>query len=210
MEGGEAGPEEFAGLEKMAHIGGGVAFGEGEDAVRVYGAIVPRPARTSDVDAAAEGVEAVVASHARGKNAVEHIDAVADGVKDVARVADTHEVAGFVLGEMRSGGCDDGVLKLGGFANADASDGVSSAIVGADELKAFLAQVGVDAALDDPEDTLSGSGGAEISGEPEVGEPHGVFGFGAGAGVGRADIESHGDVHAELTLDLDAALGSEF
>ena len=98
-----------------------------------------------------------VAAIAGRHHAVEEIDPGGDGVEDVLRAADAHQVARPVLGQKvgRDGeGLADLVAPL---ADADAADGVAVEIEGQQGLGALGAEVGVRPPLNDPEERLIGA-----------------------------------------------------
>ena len=155
MKRGDSRTEGFVGFKEVAEVGGGVAVGCPERGALVVEAIMLGPLLVHGVDPAIKRVKAVVARHAGREDAVEHIDTACNGVEDVFRVADTHEVASFVFGQQRGGVLDDGVLHLGGFTDTDSTDGDSVKGEVGYVCRAFLAHIEVHSALDDSEDGLT-------------------------------------------------------
>ena len=137
-----------------------------------------------------------MARHASGQDAIEHIDSASDGVDDVIRVTDAHQIASFVLGQQRRGVLNNGVLHLGRLADADATNGDSVEGEVGDVCRAFFAHVEVDPALYDSEDGLTFFTRGEVAMRPFVSALHGLVGLIAGAGVRRALVEHHADVDA--------------
>ena len=209
MKRGDSRTEGFVGFKEVAEVGGGVAVGCPERGALVVEAIMLGPLFVHGVDPAIKRVKAVVARHAGREDAVEHIDTACNGVEDVFRVADTHEVASFVFGQQRGGVLDNGVLHLGGFTDTDSTDGDSVKGEVGYVCRAFLAHIEVHSALDDSEDGLTLFTRGEVAMRPFVGALHGLVGFVSRARVRRALVEHHADIDAKLGLDLDRSLGSE-
>jgi hypothetical protein len=209
VEGCDSASERFSGFEQVSDVCGGIATGEGEDALVVEGAVEFCPFFAEGVDSSVECVNAVVSCHAGGEYAVEHIDSGSNRVEDVFGVTDSHEVPGFVGGEEGGGVSDHWVLHFGGFADADAAD--SNSIEGefGDGSGAFGSEVLVDSTLDDSEDCLAFFPCGEVAVRPSVGALHGGGGLISGAGVRRTLVEHHGNVDSELGLDLDATFWCE-
>ena len=125
VEGCDSASERFSGFEQVSDVCGGVAAGEGEDALFVEGAVKFCPFFAEGIDSSVECVDAVVSCHPRGEYTIEHIYSGGNRVEDVFGVTYSHEVPGFVGGEEGGGVSDHGVLHFGGFADADAADGNS-------------------------------------------------------------------------------------
>jgi hypothetical protein len=105
-----------------------------------------------DGDLAPAGEQRSVARVPCRHHAVEHVDAGRDALHEILRRPDSHEVAGAVGGQQRRREVErihHLVLRLadGEAADRDAVEGQRG-----DLLHAALAQVGVDAALDDAEE----------------------------------------------------------
>ncbi len=90
----------------------------------------------------------------RRQHAVEKIDACGDGVEDVLRPADTHQVAWPVVaaGGGRHLECVPDLVAV--FADADPADGVSVEIERQQFVGAFGAKISVRPSLDDAEERL--------------------------------------------------------
>ena len=90
------------------------------------------------------------------------------------------------------------------------ADGVAREVQGQDLPGASLAQVVMNAALDDAEEPLVAP---LLGGEAPRGPARGACGRFVhrlpGGGIGRAFVERHDDVRAEVLLDLDRTLGRE-
>ena len=83
----------------MPQVGTGIALANSAFAVFIDGALIARVAGVFDEQSAVIGEEEAVASAACGEDAVHHVDALRNEVEDLFRLADAHEVVGFVLGE---------------------------------------------------------------------------------------------------------------
>ena len=153
-----------------------------------------RPLFVHRVDSTIESVKAVVARHAGGENAVEHIDSAGNGVDDVFGVPNAHKVAGFVFGKERCRMLNHGILHLCGLADGDSADGDSVEGEIGDIAGTFVAHIEVDSALNDSEDGLTFFPHGKVSMRPFMGAFHRLVGFVARAGVRRALVEHHADI----------------
>ena len=128
-----------------------------------------------------------------------------------------HGVAGFVPGQVGGAVLDGAQHFFLRLAYRYAANGVAVEIHGGQFLGAGAAQVGIHGALHDAEVVLQPRaahglvlihpGFAALG--PAQGEPQGFFGILAVAGVGRAFIEEHGDIAAQVGLDFHAALRAQ-
>jgi hypothetical protein len=166
--------------------------------------------------------EQAVAARAGGQDAIHHVDTHARILLYLVGVADAHDIPGFVGGEEFEGAGDHLTRDFAGFADGEASDGVTVE-VHLDEAEGGLAaEVGIHAALDDAEEGLRCFEllrpgdfvfvGFEVllgARGPGVGESHGVAGALPCGGGLDALVEGHEDVGAECDLHLDGVLGRE-
>ena len=90
-------------------------------------------------------------------HAVEEVDAGRDGVEDVLRAADAHQVARSVGRQEVRRHLERLADRLGPFADADAADRVAVEILGDEGFRAFCAEVRMRAPLNDPEKGLIGA-----------------------------------------------------
>src|SRR5207244_9331489 len=120
-------------------------------ATRVGGARVLRVSRGLDLQPASPGEEQAVARHARGQHAVEQVDAGEHAAEEVLRRADAHEVPRLVRRqELRR--VRYAVPRLARvLADREAAQGVAGEIESSDLGRVALAQVALQASLDDAE-----------------------------------------------------------
>ena len=104
-------------------------------------------------------------------------------------------------------------LEIGqAFADAQAADGVAVEIHGGQFAQRPLAQVLVQAALDDGELQIAAVGRRETlagPGRPGAGQPQRLLVLGAAGRVGREMVQDHLDVGIQHVLDIDHVLGGE-
>ena len=206
LAGPEAMAEERAG--EAGNVGVGI-FGEGTG--------VELESLVFDVNGTVRGEGLSVAGTAGGMNAVEHIDTLPDHFEELGGGAQAHGVAGLVLLEERFGILDGGKHFGFGLPDRDSANGVAVQIEVDEFPGGLLAEIGIDASLDNAEVELSAVAAGGLVGfnpvlatfSPASGEAGGLLGILALAGVGRAFVEEHGDVGAKNGLDLHALLGAE-
>ena len=87
-------------------------------------------------------------------NAVEEINAASDTFNNVARCADTHQVARLMLGRMRQNNIENMVHDLGAFTDGKTADGITRQIQLRNCLHMLDTQVVISAALIDTEQQL--------------------------------------------------------
>src|SRR5262245_7747345 len=78
-----------------------------------------------DIDAAAPGEEIAVAGIARRHHAIEHIDALSDGLDDIFRSADAHQITRFIARQLRRNMIDHGIHDLFVFTYREATDRIA-------------------------------------------------------------------------------------
>jgi len=225
-------------LGEVAEVGAGVALADHAGAVGVGGELVFSELAVFDVHAGEAGggcvgEEESVAGGASGDDAVHHVDTHAGVLDDFVGVADAHDVAGFVGGQVGQSLGDYLPSQFTRFSDGEAADGVAvetgTRVIHFDEaLGGFAAEVGVHASLDDAEEALGGglAGGVvqlavpgdavlvgaemvEGAAGPEHGDAEAFAGAGFVGGVLGAFVEGHADVCAEGDLDIHGVLGGK-
>ena len=208
--------EQLLRLIEVVEIGACVGLVDVACAAGVDGREVVGPLGVAHVERALGGEEHGVAAVARRHDAVEHVDAEADGFEDVGGCAYAHEVAWSVLGQDAVDEFNHLVHDVGRFAHGQASDGVAFGILRGYELGALDAQVAVGAALYDGEEALvvavAGLGLVEAldaSVEPVMGELQALAGIVVGGRSRGTFVEGHHDVGSDAAFDVHDALGRE-
>src|SRR6267143_2110075 len=135
----------------MTKIGARVVAADAASAVWIDGPLVLRVTRVFDEHTAFAGVEAGMASGARREDAVHHVDAKRDVVRDLFGAADAHEIAGTIFGKERGNFCGHFAGRLVRLADGEAADGVARKNDVENLTGAFAAQVPKGCALDDAE-----------------------------------------------------------
>ena len=192
---------------ERVHVGVGVG---------VDGREVVLPFLVAHVDRPEAGEELAVAAVARGHDAIEHVDAPLDGLQEVDRRADAHEVAGLVFGKDLVDDLDHLVHLLGRLAHGQSADRVAVGPLAGDMLRRPHAQVLVDAALHDGEEalriTVFGLGlpeAGEATVEPMLGQAERAAGVVVVRVARAAFVEGHDDVRADRALEVHHFLGRE-
>ena len=183
----------------------GVKFGE-----------VVLPFLVSQVHDAVPGEDHAVAPVAGRHHAIEHIDAALDGLEDVPRRTDAHEVTGFVLRQDIVADLDHLIHYLRRFAYCQTADGVAVAVEVTQPFRSLLTQVRIGAALYNWEEVLFVS--VEVvravetgytAVEPTVRAVHRVLGVFLIRRTRAALVKSHHDVGSYLPLDIHHGLRRE-
>ena len=141
MQGVEDGGERFLCGHEVAQIGSAVAVADHAGAVGVGRVLVFGVLLALDVEAAFGGEEQAVARGAGGQHAVHHVDAHGGVFGDLVGVADAHDVAGLVCGQVRQGFGDDFAGELARLAYAEAADGVAGKVEVDEALGALAAEI---------------------------------------------------------------------
>ena len=150
------------------------------------------------------------ARQARGQHAVEHVDAAADDVDDAHRVADAHEVAQAVGGQQVVHELHRGEHLVAALADAEAADGVGVEADVDDLGRRAAPQLLVGPTLHDADQELVAAAVRVLAGRrPARGALHGGFELRARQRAGRALVEGHDHVRAELLLYAHRQLGRE-
>src|SRR5215468_4297702 len=85
--------ERLIGLEQMVQVSAGKIARRGTAALRIERARIVGMPCILDIDRAEAGKGEPMAAVARGQNAIEHIDAMADRIENIRRCADAHQIA---------------------------------------------------------------------------------------------------------------------
>ena len=151
-------------------------------------------------------------------NAVEEINAASDTFNNVARCADTHQVARLMLGRMRQNNIENMVHDLGAFTDGKTANGITRQIQLRNCLHMLDTQVVISAALIDTEQQLVRVYRIRkrvqtvklgfTAFEPARGTVNGVFNILTRRGVLDTLVERHRNVRAEVGLDAHALLRS--
>ena len=205
MDGVEPEGEQLLGGEEVAQVGAGEGSTSIAGTFVVGGPRVAGVARRLDLQPAGAGEEQPVAGDAGGKDAVEQVDARHRAAQQILRRADAHEVARLVRGQERRRVLDAFPHPGRLLADGEAAQRAAGKIQLGDLRRVARAQVLVQPALDDAEEvarpceTLPFVLAALL---PAGGPGHRLFVVGAVGSRGRALVEGHQDVAAELGLDL--------
>ena len=162
-----------------------------------------------DHDLAFRGVGVPHAPVARREHAVEEVDSRPDGLEQIGRGPDPHQVARPVGGEKSRGKSRDRADRLFRLPDGHAANSVSRKVEVDDSRGGVASQVLVGPALHDAEEksralvSLPGTPG------PRGGELARVLDLFALRGKGRTDVERHRQVHAEFGLQVHRPLGSQ-
>uniref|UniRef100_A0A0N4ZLY8 TonB_dep_Rec domain-containing protein n=1 Tax=Parastrongyloides trichosuri TaxID=131310 RepID=A0A0N4ZLY8_PARTI len=161
-------------------------------------------------DVAVTGKQPAIARIAGGHDAVKHIHTLADPFHQVFRCTHTHEIAGGMGGQFRSGVRQNAHHVFFGLAYGQAANGVALKADFGQASQGFVAQVFVHAAL---HNAKQGVGIGQLlefltrTAGPAQGHAHGSGRFIMRGGavvnqVGRAFVEHHGNVGVQGILDL--------
>src|SRR5436309_1336344 len=199
----------------MTKISAGVAAANAAEAVRFDGPLIPAIARVLDEHAAFAGVEAGMTRGASGEDAIHHVNAERNVIRDLLGATDAHEITRVVTWQQRrnfGGHCDGDFVRL---ADSEATDSVAGKVEIEKLPRAFAAQVGKSSALHDAElqlrqiavpaslfKKISAGAAGPFRGATERG-----FGFAARRGGLDALIEDHGNVRAESELNVRGFFG---
>jgi hypothetical protein len=210
VDGEEPWPERLAALEQVVEVATREGAAGGAAAVRVERRVGELVLAAGEPDAARGREGGALPCHGGRQHAVEHVHALADGVEEVGRGPDAHEVAGAVpRQELRRMSHHVGALGPG-VPHGEAADREAVEAVIDEEARRLGAEVGVEAALHDREERLLRvRPRGEAPERPPVGPVHRLA-DGRGLGRrGRAHVEDHHHVGADGRLHLDRALGGE-
>src|SRR3954464_226604 len=169
VQGEEAQSEYLVRHEKVPDVGAAESRTRRAIAVGIEWARVGAVLGALDVEAAIAGEDRAVASHPGWRDAVEEIDAAADSFDEIFGKSNPHQVARMGLRQRVVNDVEHLVHRVLLLAHRQAADAEARPVVHVADLGGgFAAQVGVDAALDDREERLSGEGGG---GRREAVEP---------------------------------------
>lgn len=206
----EANAEDFAGMEEMPHVGAGKIPATIAGATLFHGAKIIGVATGLDGNGAVAGKGGAVAGMARRHDAVEHIDSAGNAFDDLNPVADAHQVTGMGSGDVGDGEIDSAHHFGFRFTDADATDGITIEADFRKPLCAAFAQIGIDAALNDSKEQLTGAErlSAATFGPSEC-FVDGFRGVVVRCGIRDAFIETHHDIRAEDLLRPDGFRGAQ-
>ncbi len=171
---------------------------------------VAREAGVPEVEPPVAGERAAGACGPRREHAVEHVHPGLDHLEDPLGVADPHEVARPVGRHLRRRGVGRLEHRRAVLADREAADRVAVEVELGDLLGRPPPQLGVGAALADPEAELAlGARRVPLAARPLGGTAHGLGELGARHAGRRDVVEAHGDVAAEVPLDLGRELRRE-
>jgi len=151
----------------------------------------------------------VVAREPGRQDAIEDVNPAQNAVDQILGRADSHQVARLVLGQVRLHHVEHGVHFLLGLSHRQAADGDAGRIKSSDEFSGGSSKVRLNAALDDPKESLvAAPPGFDANFRPTVSPFHGELAIFMVVGVG-AFVEGHDDVRAEVLLNPNGALRRE-
>ena len=154
MENRKAHTKGFACLEEMTDVGSGVLTAGRTLTFLGNGARIFYILFVQKIDLALPGEEIAVSCITAGHYAVEEIYAAIYRLNDVLGSADSHKIAGFILGHIGLYGFDDVIHNVGAFAYGEAADGIAIALDLADGLHILNTEILICAALVDSEEKL--------------------------------------------------------
>ena len=202
----EAVREQLLGPEQVGQVGPREAPAEQARTVVLDRLRVVEEAPVAEVQPTARDPQLPVPGDPGRQHAVEQVDPAMDGLEQVRRRAEAHQVARpRVVRQQRDGDVERRVALLGRLVAGQAADAQAVERQPGDEPGRRLAQLRVEAALDDPEQRLV---------RPRVGRAATARPSGASArsrrprplaasdGIDRL-VEGDGDVRAERLLDGD-------
>ena len=198
----------------MAQIGPGIPLAHRALALRIDGAVVQLVLGVFDVDDTLGSEQMSVTGIAGGHDAVEKVHAPGYPFDDVGGRTHSHEIPGLVRRHMGVQLLDDLVHHFGGLPYGQAADGIARQIQLSNLLHVLNAQIGISAALVDAEEHLAGVDGVLLLLEPVQllfaplqpadGAGDGGLHIVIGGRVFDALIKGHGNVAAQIPLDMHA------
>ena len=173
---------------------------------RVERSLVIDVLRVLNVNLADAGEERPVARVSSRHHAIEHVDAGRDRVHQILRRAHSHQIPRLVRGQERRGEVDDVEHLLLRLPNGDAAEGDAVEVDRGDLLDASLAQIFIDAALNDSKEGHRPAASVQRSPGPAMRHLHRLFHVSVRQAIRRALVKRHGDVDAHPRLDVDRRL----
>ncbi len=202
MQAEEPEAEDLLLVDQMPDVGAAERRARRAGAAFVQRARVARKACVAEVEPALPRERAAGARGAGRQDAVEHVDASGDHLEHALGVADPHEVARLVRRQRGGSGRRRFEHRRAVLAHAESADRVPVEVERHELLGRTLPQLGVEPALRDREAELSGRARqVALAVCPQRRPPDGVLELRARHSGGRADVEAHRDVGAELGLD---------
>ena len=208
MQGQEPQPEQLVLVHEMTQVGAREALARRAGAILVERPLVPREPCVLEVEPSRARERRPGAPQPRRPDAVEDVDAALDHVEDARGIADAHEVARLVHRQQRRSP-GRGLEHLSPLLpDGEAPERVAVEV----ELRELgdrpAAQLVVGVALRDPEHELAGRAlGCTLPCRPQRRPAHGFLELAARDARRRNVVETHGDVRAELPLNLCRRLG---
>lgn len=198
--------EHFAGNKKVPEIRTGVAAAGQAAAVGIEGSEVLLVCGIFDADGTMAGEGHSIAAIASRHNAVEHVDAAADGFEQIFGATDTHQIARLVRGQERDSAVEGGIHLRRRLSDTQATDGVAGEVHAKQPKGRAFAEIRMKSTLHDPKERLVGAGlGGSAAFGPASGAVDGAKNFFAGFAGRRAFVEAHDAVCSERFLDLHGA-----
>src|SRR6516165_4505717 len=137
----------------MPQVSAAAATGRARAAL-FQGTRIARVLQISQPQRALVGEGHGVAAIARGKHAVEQVDATSNRLENILRPADAHQVARFAFWQRRRGLMEDRIHLIRRLADTQATDSVALKLELAKRLGAFNSQSRIQSALNDSELSL--------------------------------------------------------
>ncbi len=194
----------------MAQIRSRIALAGGTVAIRIKLLVGESVSASAHLQKSARREDSSPLRELSGHDAIKHVDAPVNGLKQVKWSADPHEVSRAVFWKKLRGELAD-VFALGfALSYCESADGVAVKGHLAELLHALTSEVWEESALSDAKQRLRRvAAGLEASGCPPVGDAEGIEG---GFLIGcrwNALVEHHHDVAADVFLRIDAGLWGE-
>ena len=210
MNGVETRAQNLVDALQMVQIGAGeMAAGIAAACLVEWREIVP-VTRIAQFDDAAPGEQPAIAGITRGQHAIEEINAGGNGVDDILRRSDPHQVAWPVGGQLRRGVPENAQHVGFGFTHRQPADRITVETDLPQSLKRFVAQRLVHSSLHDAKERVRIAGMRTLGAPgPAQREFHRGARLGHARGVRRALVEHHDDVRVEDALDAHGLLGRE-
>lgn len=143
----------------------------------------------------------------RRNDTIEHVDAPVNGLEQIERRTDAHQVARLIFRHQRRRQLAEIFALRFRFTDRESADRITVEVHRAQRLGARAPKIFVASALNDSEQRLFGRARGERALRPPMRQMHRARGHGVRDGRRDALIEHHHDVAADGCLDRDALLG---
>ena len=210
--------EHFVRLEQMADIAARIKAASGTVTVGVDRKRIALIFLVIDIHRALPCEDIAMTRVSGRHNAVKEVDASVNGFENIDGRADTHEIAGLILGHKGLNGIDDVIHHLGFFTDGKTAEGIAGQIEFGDTLHVVDADIVVRTALVDTEQHLIFIDGLRqgieschfvfATGEPTGRAVNGCLYVIAGRGIFDAFIERHRDRGSDIRLNLHTFFGT--